>query len=355
MYIEYKYNKVEKLADLNNIINDIVIILSTASPSGLSAMYDTAGGVIKHDVDCGWTATLASNIITAKSGSDTYAKNVELSFSTPTYAISTSTASEVCCTIGIKSYYLDGTNKLVNYGHADANFVKPVLYKLGGVLLISATPNQLLIASLNSARSIWTPGIGVVDFMPYSVNNLTDPTLVDQTDSYYAAGTYPTWIYMSMNAGNGFTNMSIAKRFNVISQADMSSTTGDALNLLQIKSPYVDNIAKVTNLNIPARTMNMNLSSSIVCARFAFHNSYAKSVSPNDFYDIGGDVSTICPLFLISSGRSMDTIDVAMPNHNAIAGQSDPLYRSYYGSFAVWGTTKGTLSSSKANFIVRMG
>ena len=260
---------------------------------------------------------------------------------------------------------------------------RPEIYWNGGYLYISATENQLFIASLSNDRKNkrWTPGTGVVDFWPYEIDatdNLSD------TDSYMSNGKYPTWLYM---ATEGLDNLYLFKRYNVISRGDQMT-----LPRCQIKNPYATSIANGVSIGLPASTVNSNWNSALFCSRIEFHNNYDDDLAgdrgitkDNKFiphYDLGGDITKMTPFLITKNGKCLDTMDLVLPTHDSrpmdrtskeyldmlpddkakypidmatLSSEEQDLYKNYYGLCMLWGSAQGSLAGPGLKYVVRMG
>jgi hypothetical protein len=246
---------------------------------------------------------------------------------------------------------------------ADATkFPLPKIYQNGGTLYIAATTHYFFIASVDKSKKQFTPGLGVADFAPYAIAPILN---VRATDTYYATQDYPTWVFMSMN---GYTNISTCLRYNINTQLNQTNKMPPDLvesNYLQVKSPYVTDIRK-TSIGMPALTLNANLNKALLCARLEVHNNFSVD-KPSDptpstsHYDIGGDISMIAPIFLTANGRALDMLDVLRPVDDilpelwSLSADDQVLYKSYYGTFMVWGSRVGALGSPGVKYVVRMG
>lgn len=245
---------------------------------------------------------------------------------------------------------------------ADATkFPLPKIYQNGGTLYIAATKHYFFIASVDKSKKQFTPGLGVVDFAPYAIAPILN---VRATDTYYATQEYPTWVFMSMN---GYTNISTCLRYNINTTLNQTNKMPPDLvesNYLQVKSPYVTDIKKVS-VGMPALTLNANLNKALLCARLEVHNNFSidKGLIPasTSHYDIGGDISMIAPIFLTANGRALDMLDVLrpiddiLPDLETLSADDQVLYKSYYGTFMVWGSRVGALGSPGVKYAVRMG
>lgn len=389
MFIKYKYKALTHINQVQLIIDDIKALVtadtSAAEPKSdplttiLAASTVAAADecVVYCTVDPGWTdldavevpegetpppeTTQVANVHRANitTGSGTFRKTLAIWNQVPTALAATIPLPDTNVTskINMTAFWIttDGSSKTAPSG---SGFLSPVIYQAGGTLIIAATTNYLFISSVNKSKKLFSPGLGVADFIPYSISNTTD---VASTDTYYATEKYPTWVYMSMN---GYTNISTPWRFNVDLKQDQSWTSANKANFLQVKSPYVTDIAKTT-ISMPSSTLNANLIKALLCARLEVHN-YWKNDPDEDrtataFYDIGGDVSAISPIFLTANGRALDTMDVLLPTDNelpdldTLTGDAATLYTNYYGTFMIWGSKAGALGSPGVKYAVRMG
>jgi hypothetical protein len=317
-------------------------------------------------VDSTWTEVATTVTVpagvsqyTLTSGADTYKKSVVIKNSVASTVSSTGVipSTRPLSKISVEAFFTPTAGPSAGtalFAANDVTFAYPVIYQKGGTICIAASANYLFISSYDKEHKQFTPGLGVTDFVPYAINPTFD---IEATDSYYATKEYPTWIYMSMV---GTSNITTCYRYNV----DSGLNDVGVKNRLQIKSPYVTNITKAT-IAIPATTLNANLKRSLLCARFEVHNKFATDkgevANSTSLYDIGGDVSMIAPIFLTCNGRTLDTLDVLMPNHNIMPDMADlsddekALYTSYYGHFIIWGSKYGSLGSPGVKYAIRLG
>lgn len=389
MFIKYKYKAFTNINQVQLIIDDIKALVtadtSTAEPKTdplttiLSASTVAVADecVVYCTVDPGWTdfdtvalpagatpppsTTQVANVKRANlvTGTGTFKKTIAITNGVPTALVTTTPLPDtaVISKLNITAFWIaeDGSSKTAP---TNFNFLAPNIYQAGGTLLIAATTNYLFIAGVNKSKKQFTPGLGVTDFIPYSLSGTTD---VAGTDSYYATEKYPTWVYMSMN---GYNNISTPWRYNVDLKQDQAWTSANKANFLQVKSPYVTDIAKTT-ISMPASTLNANLIKALLCARLEVHNYWKndpdQTNTATSFYDIGGDVSAVSPIFLTSNGRALDTMDVLLPTDDTLpdvtklTGDDAVLYTNYYGTFMIWGSKAGALGSPGVKYAVRMG
>jgi hypothetical protein len=148
-------------------------------------------------------------------------------------------------------------------------------------------------------------------------------------------------------------------------------------NMFQIKSPYLVTMKNPASLNIPRYTINYNFKKAITCARVAIQNKFISNSRVNIqykplFFDIGGDVSTSTPIYMIGVNcKSLDKLDVILPEDDIIPEYENPsllddndtnkkfLYDTEVGLFTVWDSmpSKGTRikTGSRIKYIVRLG
>lgn len=146
-------------------------------------------------------------------------------------------------------------------------------------------------------------------------------------------------------------------------------------NKFQIKSQYIAKLNSPANINIPYKTLNYNFNKALVCARIGIQNKYIKtyktSNDPTDeylpeYYDIGGEISEKCPIYMISSNcKSLDHLSLVLPQHDTIPLYDDipadelEHYKNNYGDYVVWDSlaTTGTnlKTASKFKYIVLLG
>jgi hypothetical protein len=166
---------------------------------------------------------------------------------------------------------------------------------------------------------------------------------------------------------NGYTNISTCYRYNINTKLNQTNKMPPDLvesNFLQVKSPYVTDIKKVS-IGMPALTLNANLNKALLCARLEVHNNFTIDkgliAASTTHYDIGGDVSMIAPIFLTANGRALDMLDILrpvddiLPDLETLSTDDQVLYKSYYGTFMVWGSRVGALGSPGVKYAVRMG
>lgn len=414
MYIAYKYNQLQTAADVKKVLADVKKILTYSAGT-----YDADGyfnNIFKSEMTsqlsdiCDKTYTLnttittisnpplADQIIPANSYikslpgwaetagltstdvefylSGANGKNVVIGLSSPlTSGTGAIAIDKIASTLVIKAYEKTSDNKLNSaYGFADKNFIQPVIYVAGGVLFISADESHLLISSVNSNKYGWTPGLGVVDFDPYvfeyeGVN----------VGSYLQSNQYPKWVFLSMN---GATNISTPRTYDIkhttdlvwfddstyIGTATKPSSYPPAKNIFQLKSQYINSVLSPSGMTIPKKTMNYNFTPAVVCARVGIHNKLVKVDNDPDkydplYYDIGGDVSTKCPIYMIGLGKALDTIDIVLPKQDTIdttAAEDKLAYDTLkYGNYVVWDSASSSKTqlntSSTFKYIVRLG
>jgi len=414
MYIAYKYKQLTTAADVKKVLADLKKILTYTAGS-----YDADGyfnDIFKSEMTSqlsdicdkdytlntklttisnppladqiipansyikslpGWTETtgLTSTDTEIYLSSDN-GKNVVISLSSPvTSGTGTIAVDKVSTTIIIKAYEKTTDGKLNSaYGFADKNFTQPVVYVAGGTLYISADTSHLLISSTNSNNYGWSPGLGVVDYDPYVFEY--DGVNVG---SYMQSNQYPKWVYISMN---GATNISTPRTYDVkhaldviwfddstyIGTNNIPSSYPAAKNLFQLKSQYINSVLSPSGMTIPKKTMNYNFTPAIVCARVGIHNKLVAVNNDPDkydplYYDIGGDVSTKTPLYMIGLGKSLDTIDIVLPKQDKIditAAEDKQAYDDLkYGNYVVWDSASSSKTqlntSSTFKYIVRLG
>jgi hypothetical protein len=303
-------------------------------------------------------------------------KNVIISLpTTVTFGTGAQAADKVSAALSIKAYEkMSDGKKNSSYGFADNAFIKPVLYVAGGTLHISVDNTHLLIASVNSNKYGWTPGLGVVDFDPYVLEY--DGVKIG---SYLQSNQYPKWVYLSMN---GATNISTPRTYNIKQASDLvwfddttyigtttkPSSYPAAKNLFQLKSQYINSVLSPAGMTIPKKTLNYNFTPAIVCARVGIHNKLVKVDNDPDkydplYYDIGGDISTSSPIYMIGLGKALDTIDIVLPKQDTIDITDTEDKKSYddlkYGNYVVWDSASSTKTqlntSSTFKYIVRLG
>lgn len=413
MYIAYKYKQLTTADDVKKVLADLKKVLIYSAES-----YDADGyfnDIFKTDMtaalsdicDKDYTLNtklqtisnppLADQIIPANSyikslpgwvetdgltSTDTEiylsggnGKHVVISLpATVTSGTGTQAPDKVSATISIKAYEITSDGKKnSSYGFADNNFIKPVLYVAGGILHISVDETHLLIASVNSNKYGWTPGLGVVDFDPYVFEHEGV-----SIGSYMQSNQYPKWVYLSMN---GATNISTPRTYDVKHTADViwfddtanigttnKPTYPAAKNIFQLKSQYINSVLSPAGMSIPKKTMNYNFTPAIVCARVGIHNKLVKVDNDADkydplYYDIGGDISTKSPIYMIGLGKALDTIDIVLPKHDAIDISNEEDKKAYddlkYGNYVVWDSAASSKTqlntSSTFKYIVRLG
>ena len=413
MYIAYKYKQLTTADDVKKVLADLKKVLIYSAES-----YDADGyfnDIFKTDMtaalsdicDKDYTLNtklqtisnppLADQIIPANSyikslpgwvetdgltSTDTEiylsggnGKHVVISLpATVTSGTGTQAPDKVSATKSIKAYEITSDGKKnSSYGFADNNFIKPVLYVAGGILHISVDETHLLIASVNSNKYGWTPGLGVVDFDPYVFEHEGV-----SIGSYMQSNQYPKWVYLSMN---GATNISTPRTYDVKHTADViwfddtanigttnKPTYPAAKNIFQLKSQYINSVLSPAGMSIPKKTMNYNFTPAIVCARVGIHNKLVKVDNDADkydplYYDIGGDISTKSPIYMIGLGKALDTIDIVLPKHDAIDISNEEDKKAYddlkYGNYVVWDSAASSKTqlntSSTFKYIVRLG
>jgi hypothetical protein len=248
---------------------------------------------------------------------------------------------------------------LVPYGTSDNNFVRPRLYSAGGYLYITISKSHFLIASSNINKCSWTPGLGIVNYKP----SILDYYGV-QFGSYNKKGTYPTWVFFSMN---GISNISAVSIFNIHTNKDDNTAEEDnqtqyvngALqymyptpypagankNLFQLKSPYLNQVLSPTGMNIPKKTMNYNYISAMVGARVCICNKLTTANDNQDnynpdHYDNGGDISEVCPIYMVGSGKSLNEIEVVLPHQDKVDMTNPDDKKQYdekrWGKYIIW-------------------
>lgn len=413
MYIAYKYKQLTTADDVKKVLADLKKLLIYSAES-----YDADGyfnDIFKTDMtaalsdicDKDYTLNtklqtisnppLADQIIPANSyikslpgwvetdgltSTDTEiyltggnGKHVVISLpATVTSGTGVQAPDKVSAAISIKAYEITSDGKKnSSYGFADNNFIKPVLYVAGGILHISVDETHLLIASVNSNKYGWTPGLGVVDFDPYVFEREGV-----SVGSYMQSNQYPKWVYLSMN---GATNISTPRTYDVKHTADViwfddttnigttnKPTYPAAKNIFQLKSQYINSVLSPAGMTIPKKTMNYNFTPAIVCARVGIHNKLVKVDNDADkynplYYDIGGDISTKSPIYMIGLGKALDTIDIVLPKHDAIDISNEEDKKAYddlkYGNYVVWDSAASSKTqlntSSTFKYIVRLG
>lgn len=414
MYIAYKYKQLTTADDVKKVLADLKKILTYTAAS-----YDSDGyfnDIFKSDMttqlsdicDKDFTLNtklqvisnppLADQIIPANSyvkdlpgweetsgltSTDTElylsaanGKNVVISLTSPvTFGTGVIAVDKLSTNIIIKAYEITSDGKKNSaYGFKDKNFLMPAVYVAGGTLYISAAPSHLLISSTNNNRYGWTPGLGIVDFDPYVYEH--DGVKIG---SYEQSNQYPKWVYMSMNGAN---NISTPRTYDVKHSADVvwyddtanigtgtaPSSYPAAKNIFQLKSQYINSVLSPSGMNIPKKTLNYNFTPAIVCARVGIHSKFVKIDNDPDkcdplYYDIGGDVSTKCPLYMIGLGKALDTIDIVLPKHDVIDISNPDDKTEYdtlkYGNYTVWDSAASSKTqlntSSTFKYIVRLG
>ena len=414
MYIAYKYKQLTTADDVKKVLADLKKILTysagTYDSDGYfntifkNEMTSLLSNICDKDFTLNTTLTTISNppladqIIPANSyikslpgwvesdgltstDSEIYlsggnGKHVVISLpTTVTFGTGAQAVDKVSATLSIKAYEITSDDKKNSaYGFADTNFIKPVLYVAGGTLYISADETHLLIASTNSNKYGWTPGLGVVDFDPYVFEY--DGVNVG---SYLQSNQYPKWVYISMN---GAVNISTPRTYDVKNAVDVvwfddttyigtttkPSSYPAAKNIFQLKSQYINSVLSPAGMTIPKKTLNYNFTPAIVCARVGIHNKLVKVDNDADkynplYYDIGGDVSTKSPIYMIGLGKALDTIDIVLPKHDAIDISTEEDKQEYdtlkYGNYIVWDSAASSKTqlntSSTFKYIVRLG
>jgi hypothetical protein len=414
MYIAYKYKQLTTADDVKKVLADLKKILTYAAesydPDGYfndifkTEMTSQLSDICDKDFTLNTKLTTISNppladqIIPANSYvkslpgwvetdglvstdvelylSSDNGKNVVIGLSSPlTSGTGAIAVDKVASSLIIKAYEKTSDGKKnSSYGFADTNFTKPVIYVAGGTLYISADTTHLLISSTNSNKYGWTPGLGVVDFDPYVFEY--DGVSVG---SYLQSNQYPKWVYFSMN---GATNISSPRTYDIKHTTDViwfddttyigtttkPSSYPPAQNVFQLKSQYINSVLSPSGMTIPKKTMNYNFTPAIVCARVGIHNKLVKVDNDPDkysplYYDIGGDISSKTPLYMIGLGKSLDTIDIVLPKHDTIDISNEDDKKQYddlkYGNYVVWDSASSSKTqlntSSTFKYIVRLG
>jgi hypothetical protein len=414
MYIAYKYNQLTTASDVKKVLADLKMILTYSAGT-----FDADGyfNTIFHDEMtsqlsdiCDKTYTLkttsntisnpplADQIIPANSYVKTFpgwtettgltstdvefyisgsnGKNLVIGLTSPLlFGTGAIAVDKIASTVSIKAYEKTSDGKLnSSYGFADKNFIQPVIYVAGGILFISADESHLLISSVNSNKYGWTPGLGIVDFDPY-VFEYEGVSV----GSYLQSNQYPKWVFLSMN---GATNISTPRTYDIkhttdlvwfddsayIGTATKPSSYPPAKNIFQLKSQYINSVLSPSGMTIPKKTMNYNFTPAIVCARVGIHNKLVKVDNDPDkydplYYDIGGDVSTKCPIYMIGLGKALDTIDIVLPKQDTIDTTAPDDKLAYdtlkYGNYVVWDSASSSKTqlntSSTFKYIVRLG
>ena len=321
-------------------------------------------------------------------GVDTFEKFVDLGINEPKTKPSNFKTSTVASRISIAGWARVADNPTLGsivpseFVAASNTTTQPEIYWAGGSLYISATENQLFIASLSADRKSkrWVPASGVVDFWPYEIDETQD--LAD-TDSYMSNKKYPTWLYMSMD---GLNKIYLFKRYSVIARDDQR------VKQYQIKNPYASSIKDGVSIGLPSSTVNSNWTSALFCSRIEFHNNYDSDLlddrsltKDNKFiphYDLGGDITKMTPLHITKNGKSLDTMDLVIPTHDTrpmdrtakeytdmlpddqakypidittLTSDEQALYKNYYGLCMLWGSSAGSLAGPGLKYVVRMG
>ena len=322
-------------------------------------------------------------------GAGTFEKFVDLSVIEPSSKPANFKTSTVASKLAVTGYARVVDNPTLDsivpadFISASNTTTQPEIYWAGGSLYISATENQLFIASLSADRKSkrWVPASGVVDFWPYEIDETK--TLAD-TDSYMSSGKYPTWLYMTMD---GLNKLYLFKRYSVIAKDDQK-----AIKQCQIKNPYATSITKGVSIGLPATTVNSNWHTALFCSKIEFHNNYdadlledrgiTKDTAFIPHYDMGGDITKMTPLHITKNGKSLDTMDLVLPTHDtrpmdrtakeytdmlpdekakypiditSITSDEQDLYKNYYGLCMLWGSSAGSLASPGLKYVVRMG
>jgi hypothetical protein len=414
MYIAYKYNQLTTAADVKKVLADLKMILTysagTFDADGYfnTIFHDEMTSQLSDICDKTYTLNTTSNTISTPpladqiipansyvktlpgwtetagltstdvefyiSGSN--GKNLVIGLTSPlTFGTGAIAVDKIASTVAIKAYEKTSDGKLNSaYGFADKNFIQPVIYVAGGILFISADESHLLISSINSNKYGWTPGLGVVDFDPY-VFEYEGVSV----GSYLQSNQYPKWVFLSMN---GATNISTPRTYDIKHTTDLvwfddstyigtvnkPSSYPAAKNIFQLKSQYINSVLSPSGMTIPKKTMNYNFTPAIVCARVGIHNKLVKVDNDPDkydplYYDIGGDVSTKCPIYMIGLGKALDTIDIVLPKQDTIDTTATEDKLAYdtlkYGNYVVWDSASSAKTqlntSSTFKYIVRLG
>jgi hypothetical protein len=414
MYIAYKYKQLTTADDVKKVLADLKKILTYTADSYdadgyfndifKSAMTTSLSDICDKDFTLntklqtisnppladqiipansyvkslpGWIETdgLASTDVEFYLSSDN-GKNVVIGLTSPlAFGTGAIAVDKVASSLIIKAYEKTSDDKKnSSYGFADNNFIKPVIYVAGGTLYVSADTTHLLISSTNSNKYGWTPGLGVVDFDPYVFEY--DGVKIG---SYLQSNQYPKWVYLSMN---GATNISTPRTYDIKHSADVvwfddttyigtttkPSSYPAAKNVFQLKSQYINSVLSPSGMTIPKKTLNYNFTPAIVCARVGIHNKLVKVDNDPDkydplYYDIGGDISTSSPIYMIGLGKALDTIDIVLPKHDNIDISDAADKQAYddlkYGNYVVWDSAASSKTqlntSSTFKYIVRLG